>query len=592
MSFDRPPNERMKRPLESERADVNRAGPEPARAPLDESLATFGRAAATNPRPPPLGRSAVGFHDRRMRDPARIPHQHRSRVAQVALSQPAKDDLGRGSVRRARVGVWCAVAPHAGLLFLSACLHAPPPAEHELDLPQVAAWSAQHIEGELGEGAWWRTMGDTALPQLIEEALEHNRDLARAGATLRAAAARTDLARAGRRPSLDAGLGAARRRQVFVGLPIPGAEGVLSSTSTSFDLGLGASWEADLWGRLASAERAAEADYAAARADWVGARLALVAQVAKSWFVLRESELQHDLAQRTLASYRENERWIDERYRAGLLSSLDLRLARTNVGSAEAVVAERERALAAARRSLELLLGRYPAGELAARGAWTDLPPAVPAGLPSDLLARRPDLVAAEARIVAERERLAAARAALYPSVALTGDAGTLTDAIEDLLDGDFRVWSLAARLVQPIYDGGRRAAQIEIADASYEAVLREFAGLFLRACAEVELSLESETLIGRRVTSLAAALDDARAAVEVAREQYRGGLIGLVTVLESERRAFQAESAWMQARRELLENRVDLHLALGGGFELLGGAQREAEPASDTNQTGAEAGA
>jgi outer membrane protein TolC len=196
-------------------------------------------------------------------------------------------------------------------------------------------------------------------------------------------------------------------------------------------------------------------------------------------------------------------------------------------------------------------------------------PPAmsVPEGLPATLVSRRPDLVAAEYRLAATDARLVQARAALYPSLRLTGSGGSTSTELGDLLDGNFSVWSLAGGLLQPIFQGGRLRAGVDLAESGTAQALAAYANVLLNAYGEVESTLTSESILSRRESALAVATDQAVAARRLAEDRYDAGLEDIVTVLDAQRRALSAESQLLLVRRSRLENRVDLYLALGGGF-------------------------
>jgi outer membrane protein, multidrug efflux system len=452
--------------------------------------------------------------------------------------------------------------------ILAGCASAPPVEHPDTGIDIPGQWS---VPGGIAaaDPAWWRLLGDPALEAVITEALEGNRDL-------RAAAARVDQARALARitgaaqfPAVAAGGSARRQQQNFIGLPIPGAEGqVLSTQIDTFGLSVDTSWEADVWGRIRNGASAALADAEAAQLEQQAARLSLAAQTARTWFALIEAGQQVRLAEDTVASYQRTVQQVQHRYERGLAPSLDLRFALTNLHAAEAQLSQRQEQAGLVMRQLELLLGRYPAAKL-------DVPhglpaPAydIPAGLPADLLAQRPDLLAAERRVAAADARLAADRRALYPSLSLTASGGTTTDAVRRLLDGDFTVWSIAGTLMQPIFQGGRLRAQVDVADAQLREALEAYAGRVLTAFAEVETALDAQGWQRTRVQLLGEAASQAGAALALAEQRYGGGLDPLLVVLEAQRRSLEAESQLLAARRQLLDSRIDLHLALGGSID------------------------
>jgi NodT family efflux transporter outer membrane factor (OMF) lipoprotein len=442
-------------------------------------------------------------------------------------------------------------------------------------------WSAPAPEETLDE-TWWAEFDDPGLKALIEEALENNRDLRGAAARVEAARAQARIAGADQYPDVIAGLDSAKRKQNFIGLPIPGAEGgVLSTTTTTWGLSLDVSWEVDLWGRLRAGAAAALADAQAARADYEAARLSLSGQTAKLWFALVEARQQLDLARQTLTSFQDAADWIRGRYEAGLRPSVDLRLALANVHGAEAAVQARLGEIELLERQVEVLLGRYPVGGLPEVDALPSLPGPVPAGLPAEMLSRRPDLAAAERRVAAADRRLAQARRSLYPRLSLTGSVGSSSEELGDLLDGDFGVWSIAGGLLQPIFQGGRLRANVELSEAQTREAVSSFAGTALQAFSEVESTLAVESLLEERERALADATEQSVAARALTERRYAAGIDNVFGVLDAQRRAFDAESALLTVRRLRLDNRVDLYLALGGGFDA-GALYAEAQPAPD----------
>jgi NodT family efflux transporter outer membrane factor (OMF) lipoprotein len=436
---------------------------------------------------------------------------------------------------------------------------------------------------------WWQEFADSTLDRLVGEALTSNHDLEAVAARLDASAARVRIAGADQLPSVDAGVNASRRKQNFIGLPVPGQEGgVLTTHASSFGLSVNAAWEVDLWGRIRAGKVAALADMEAASADLEAFRLSLAGQTARSWFAASEALLQLRLAEETAASYERTSQWVRERYERGLRPSLDYRLALANLASAEAAVSLRRLEYENAVRGLEVLLGRYPSTELAAADSLPAVSARVPSALPSELLRRRPDLVAAERRLVAADARLAQSWRAQFPRLSLTGSAGTASAELEDILDGDFSVWSLVGNLAQPLFQGGRLRAGVKLSEAQVRETLARYASLLLSAYSEVESALAAEELLAERERKLELATQQSRAARRLAEDRYRSGLETYVTVLESQRQALLAESQLLRVRRGRLDTRVNLFLALGGGFQLDTGGRMtgSAGPDEDSRST------
>ncbi len=475
--------------------------------------------------------------------------------------------------RRARFVAWgCGLLLSGCSLFGGRTTHL----EQARDgVAEVTAPSWQAIAAKTGAPAarvpltWWQELGDPLLDELVVEALANNKDLEATAARVASAQAEARIAGADLYPSLGANFDAQRQKNIFTGFPVPtGDEDLLETTSNRLVVSLDISWEIDLWGRLRAQARAARAEAEAARIAYAGARLSLAAQTAKAYFALVEAREQLALAEETVSSYRTTADQVMARYERGTRSALDVRLALTESAAAEARVANRLSILENATRQLEVLLGRYPAAALAATGRLDHETPAIPVGLPAELMARRPDLAEAARRVYADDERIRSAKAALLPRIGLTGSAGRVSEEIGDLLDGSFGVWSIAGNLAQPIFEGGRLRAGVDLARARAAGAEAEYVGLALRAFAEVESALADEGHFARLVLALDDAAKQSTAAESLADQRYLSGLESYVTVLAAKRNSLDARSALIDARRRKIETRIDLYLALGGGFE------------------------
>lgn len=456
-----------------------------------------------------------------------------------------------------------------GTLSLAAC-HTGAERPQALQRPSLPSGFAGESDAQaVAPVPFSQAFGDERLGALIEEALQRNQDLGAAAARVLASAAAWKGAQAQFAPSVDGTAGVGRSKQVFVGLPIPGGPNVLSSYSTAWDAGLNASWEPDFWGRLSAGERAAEASLGAQAEEWRAARLSIAASVAKGWYGLLASRLQREWAEEAVQAWTASLQEAAARRDAGVGTALDVALLESRKASAEANLAARREAESGAARSLEILLGRYPQGELSTDAPTLPELAPMPAGVPADLLARRPDLKAAEWRVQALHAQWDVAQADLYPRLVLTGSLGQTSDALEDLLDGDFSVWSLAARLTGPLWDGGRRKAVREGVAAQIQEAEFQFMGRVLLACGEVEGALDSEAHLALQERSLDAARAAAAQARDLVQARRDQGLIPISEVLEAERARIAAESEWLRVREQRVLRRIELIAALGGGLEL-----------------------
>lgn len=442
----------------------------------------------------------------------------------------------------------------AGLLALAGCASVPAPELDGATPAPPAQWSAAAAAGQVQAG-WLAEFGDTDLLRLVDEAMAHNHDLRAAAARLDEAQAEAHKAAAAKVPAVGLDAGSTRAGD-FEG-----------TAGTDSGVSLGIAWELDVWGRIRAGAAAGTARAAAAAEDLAWARQSLAAQTAKAWLQVIEAQRQETLAQQSLANLTEMQRIVTARLREGLASGLDTHLIRTDLGVAEARVQETASARRDAVRSLELLLGRYPAAELAVRDALPVPPPAVPAGLPAELLERRPDLRAAEAQVAAAFAMAREARAARLPRITLTGAGGSASDALMALLLPVDSFWYVGLNLFQPLIDGGRLKADVAIADARQRAAVEQYAGKVLQAFGEVEHNLSVADSLRRRATSLRTAAEEAAAAHRLARLRYQEGETDLLDVLQIHQRVLEIEQSLYRVELLALTARVDLHLALGGDF-------------------------
>lgn len=411
------------------------------------------------------------------------------------------------------------------------------------------------VEGRISTG-WLTEFGDAGLTRAVNESLAHNRSLKAASARLREAEETTIIARARMLPS--AGLSGSAA--------VTDSSG--SDRTQSHGLNLAASWEPDLWGRLRDLARAAEADQQAAVEDFRGARLSLAANTAKAWCNLVSATQEVSLAKVTLESFEKNLRIIERNYKGTGEGALDISFGRTNVSSARRALESRLLDQTEAARALEVLLGSYPSGLIRGGENLPSLKSSVPAGLPADLLDRRPDLAAARARLFASARRADAARKALLPSFSLTGAGGSSTTRLADVLDVDNLAATIAARFTQVITEGGAVSAEARAALARNEAALHDYTQAALEAFREVEATLAADRSLAKQETFLTSELDQAALAERQAERDYAEGVNpNILSVLEAQRRANNARAGMIRLRNQRLQNRIDLHLALGGDF-------------------------
>jgi len=460
-------------------------------------------------------------------------------------------------------------APLAVTLVAGACLvlagcrsgprGGPPERPFRAAVPIPEKWSAKQADSSQVQ-PWLDDFEAPRLEALVREAFGANFDLRAAAGRVARAAAQARVAEADRLPGADLRVESSRQKINTFG---PRATGGARFDDNSLDVNI--AWELDLWGKLRDRARASLAEFRASREEFRSARLSLAAQVSKAWFDLLEARRQVDIAESNARAFAENERTLEQRFARGLAEGLNLRLIRTQAASARADAAARENARAEAARRLETLLGRYPADAVEAASETPRIAEAPPAGLPADLLARRPDVAAAERRLKAARRRLGAAEKELLPAVTLNASGGTSTREFNNLLDRNLTVWSLAGSLAQPIFQGGRIVAGIDRAKGDYRVALAQYRETALNAFREAETALAAAQRLRRQARQVEKALEEAEAAETLAWEQYRRGTADFITALDAQRTAAETRSRRASIRNRRLRNRVDLYLALGG---------------------------
>jgi len=436
------------------------------------------------------------------------------------------------------------------LLMLTACSTPPQLQPPTPELPE--RWqSAADTEVTALTPGWLLTLNDPELNALIEEALQHNPALAAARQQLLAAEQQVRITGAGRYPQLDLTLRTDRDE---------GRERV-----DGLNLSLG--WNLDLWGKLSADQQRAELSRAAAEAGFEEQRQALAASLAQNWFALQEARMLLELYTRRRDNLQDNLEIIESGYRQGLNEALDLYLARNNLHAEAARVAQQQQTLNELQRELERQLGRYPSALLTTTGRLPLIDTEIPAGQPADILRRRPDLQQQWLELLAADAELAAAHRDRFPSLNLTAGYGGSSDALSDLLSAGNLSWSLGASLVQSLFDAGRKAAVQEQALAQRREQEQRWLDALFTAFAEVENALSARQRLLERYRLYLQAEANALNAESLAFERYRSGLESYTTVLEAQRRSLDAQISVISLRRQLLDNRVELHRALGGRF-------------------------
>lgn len=434
-----------------------------------------------------------------------------------------------------------------------------------IDVP--AAFNNQENAGQKTVNmAWWEQFQDPALNALIAEALGHNRDVRIAAANIEQAAAVFTQSRSTLYPKIGYGGSGTRERasetdasKLYTLIPNP---------RNAFQTVASASWELDLWGRVRRLSEAAQAELQATQAVWQGVVLSLVSSVATSYIQLLGLDSQLAVARQTLSVYADSLNIFETRFKFGQISEMTVAQARSQYETAAVAIPQLQSQIEQTENALSILLGRNPGAVLRTGTLEALTLPAVPAGLPSDLLTNRPDIRQAEESLIAANANIGAARALYFPTISLTGALGFSSGELSDLFEGSSRVWNYAGSLTGPIFAGGAIKSGVKQAQAMREAALWTYQKVIQSAFADVENALIAQKRLAEQVTIQERLVAANREYVRLAHLQYDGGYAPYSTVLQAEQQLFPSELNHAQTRAALLSSLVTIYKSMGGGWQ------------------------
>lgn len=465
---------------------------------------------------------------------------------------------------------------HGGLALavslLAGCSLLAPPAAEQLRqdaLPNVSVpqqWKQPAEAGAVVDGGFGN-FSDPALAALVQEALTYNADLRAGAARVEQASGYVTVAGADLQPKVAA---MAKGGGKWSG-DYSGMQNAL----------IGATWEIDVWGRQRYGARAATDSYASAQLDFEYARQSLAALVVRSWLLAVQTTQQEDLVREMVLSASRLVDMAKLRLKSGIGNEQEVAQAQASLGEYRDRLRQIQLARIQALRALEVLLGRYPGAEVQTAARLPAMPGPVPAGLPSELLERRPDVVAAERRVAAAFNRTEEARVAHLPTISLTATFGAVSSDLIVLKNKDNPTAGLGGSLLWPLFTGGALQAQVDIRTAEQKEAVAQYAAIGLRAFDEVEGALANETALRERQVILEQVASDSRRSMELATTQYKIGSSDLRSVLQEQLRLYNALLTLVQIQGERLAQRVNLHLVLGGGFGPHSASATAGEPSS-----------
>ncbi|MDR2549933.1 MAG: efflux transporter outer membrane subunit [Desulfobulbus sp.] len=418
---------------------------------------------------------------------------------------------------------------------------------------------------QLADTDWWRQFNDPVLDRLIATALQENKDLLIAAARIEEFAGRYGIVRADLFPQIGASADYTRQRVTETGENqlVPGYK----VTTNSFSAALNASWEIDLWGRIRRSTEAARAQLIASEEGRRAVVLTLVSNVAGAYINLRDLDRQLEISRNTAKSRGESYALFQERFNGGIVSDLELSQNRSQYQEALASIPPLEKAIAQQENSLCVLLGRNP-GPIA-RGKTIDelILPAVIAGIPSDLLERRPDIRQAEQNLIAANAQIGVAKAAYFPTISLTGALGTASGELSDLFKGPSRIWQYSVPVAMPIFTAGKIAGSVREAEALQQQALLGYQQAIQNGFREVNDALVAQQQTDKQLETQKSQVAALRQYADIARLRYDNGYTDFLTVLDAERSLFSAELSYAQTQGELHLARIALYKAVGGGW-------------------------
>lgn len=449
------------------------------------------------------------------------------------------------------------------LLALSGCVSTQnlDRTEEAIDLARASlpatpnAWSSSQASGDVEIG-WLKSLDDEVLNSLVMEAQRNNLDLKLAANNVEAAKALSSQASSALSPKLS----------LQAGSSLSGTRDVTESSQQNISVQAG--WELDLWGRIRSGNLAARQSLKAAEADYIFAQHSIAANVVQAYFAAIEAIKQQEIAQQSIDALEETNRIVKAQYENGVGNKQNLALAEADLANARDDLVVSKGSMRSAVRALELLLGRYPEAELKVSNELPKQPAAVPAGLQSEMLERRPDLIAAERRIAAAYNKVDQAKAARLPSVSLSGTLGGASNSLGSLLDPANLAWQAATSLLAPLIDGGLNQSQVDASTANQRAAINNYTKVALTAFSDVETSLDQGVILKQRMLALTDTMTSAMEALRIANLQFKEGEIALIDVLSIQQRVFVARRNLTSVQRSMLSQYVSLNLALGGSWE------------------------
>jgi NodT family efflux transporter outer membrane factor (OMF) lipoprotein len=465
------------------------------------------------------------------------------------------------------------------LLFVGCSSNLSPNLKFADQLPET--WNTPLPKEESYAGKWWEVFNDTLFNQFFSEFRDRNPDLLSISQQIESSNLLAKINGATLTPSVSATTGGGRRLQnlsafgfSLSSLGLGGestdsseSDQVVSFSSDNYNATIAMQWEIDIWGKLRNQRKAAFKNFEATQNELAYLRFSLSTQFATSYYAAVEAEMQYRLAQEITASLQGVRDVVSERYGLGLTSSLDLRLAEASLANSKLQLVDRSIQKNRTLRSLESILGLYPSATIQVSAELPSSIPPIVAGIPSDLIKRRPDVIAAVNKIEAASYEHAQSKRNLFPSFSLTASGGTSASELKDVLNGDYSVWNLGANISAPIFQGRRLRNNVLLKEVQFNLAELDALKIMIRAFSEVEQALFIQHEIILQLDAVKTAEEQARAAYDLAFDRYQKGLVNLITVLNSQNQWRNSQSIKISIQNLHVNSYTGLQLALGGEF-------------------------
>ena len=470
-------------------------------------------------------------------------------------------------------------------IFLLGCANNTSITIEDIDIDIPDRWQTTIPDYEPLTGKWWSMFNDPELEQFIDAILENSPNIKTIINNRKIALQNAKINGSGVFPTLNPSLNSSKSQQNLSGFgfgeffsnmngsqdSIGGGSSdneVVTFDSESYGLSLNLQWEIDVWGRVLNGRRAAFKEYESLDYELSYLAYSTIVRSTQTYFQAIEASEQLKIAQESYESLVRIRDLVEDRFKRGIKSSLDFRLAETSVSTAKITIEDRKNQLHSLNRNLEIISGDYPAGILISNHQLPDTIPEISAGIPADIITRRPDINALVLRVEAAGLNLSQAKRNLLPGLTLNGSVGTSAKKLEDILNDDNSVWSLSAGVVSPLFNGGKLKSAVKIQESVVENAKQELIQGLLLAFSEIETILYLEESIKVKLDAIRNAVSQSESAYLLSTERYDKGVTTLESVLNSQRQYNEIRSRYLSLKRQRIENRLSLLLAIGGVYE------------------------